>query len=99
MQTSTKLANTRIPSIGGSSVIGQLATATSGSWTPSGVATSFQWFRESSSGATAISGATGTSYRNTAADAGYRLRVRVIGSRAGYISRSAWTTSSAPIHR
>ena len=53
--------------------VGATLTAKVGTWTPASATTSVQWLRNG----TAISGATGTTYTLTAADAGKRVAARV----------------------
>lgn len=74
---STAPVNTSLPSISGTAQDGQTFTASQGSWNPSsGNNFTYQWQRCDSSGnnCSNISGATSTTYRNTSADVGHRLR-------------------------
>lgn len=69
------------PTIAGAVKVGSTLTAVTGTWRP--VAKfAYQWYR----GATAIKGAIAATYRLTNADAGASLTVKVVGSRAGYVS-------------
>ncbi|MFD1210923.1 S8 family serine peptidase [Arthrobacter sp. GCM10027362] len=68
-----------VPTIAGTARVAGTLTAKTGTWT-SGTSLKYQWYR---SGA-AISGATGSTYKPTASDAGKILKVRVTGSKAGY---------------
>lgn len=74
----TAPVNTRRPSVRGNWVEGQTATLDRGAWTGA-TSYSYQWLRCNSAGGgcVAIAGATGTSYRLTAADAGRKVRVNV----------------------
>ncbi len=80
-------------------VTDQAVSVVPGEWDPDGVALKYQWYRRSASGTVrSISGATGESYTVKASDVGYRLRVRVVGSLAGYTSATrytAWTSKVA----
>lgn len=80
------------PTLRGTARMGQVLTATSGSWSGTApIAFAYRWLRcgasggsPDGSGCTAIPGATGAAYRLTRADVGTRLRVRVTASnRAG----------------
>lgn len=69
-----------VPTISGTARVGQRQTALAGTWTPSGSALSYQWYR----GTTAITGAVGQTYTTTAADYGKSIKVRVRATKAGY---------------
>ncbi len=75
-------ANTVKPAISGLAAVGQTLTATSGTWTPVVVGSTFayQWIR----GTTAISGATASTYVLTSMDSGKKISVRVTVSAVGY---------------
>lgn len=79
---------TATPQITGTLTAGATLTAKPGTWT-SGTAFSYQWSR----GGAAIAGATGQTYKTTAADAGRTLTVTVKGTKSGYTA--AATTSAA----
>lgn len=65
--------------------MGQVLTAVPGGWGPAGVTLVYQWSKVHSSGkATPIAGATTAQYQTQTTDVGYKLRVTVMGSRAGY---------------
>lgn len=63
-----------------SNKVGATATLTAPTWGTTGVTTSYQWFRD----ATAITGATATTYKLAAADIGASVTVRATGTKAGY---------------
>ncbi|MBN9612829.1 MAG: tandem-95 repeat protein, partial [Actinobacteria bacterium] len=67
------------PTITGIARVGELLTASAGSWSPAAGNLSYQWLRSG----TAIAGATGASYRLTAADAGRPISVRTSGDAWG----------------
>ncbi len=83
------------PKVSGTAAVGKTLTATPGTWGPSGVSLSYQWYR----GATAIAGATKNTYVVQAADAGSALKVQVTGTKALYTptSRSSANTATVPL--
>ncbi len=84
-----KFLTTTKPKISGTVSSGQTIKAVSGTWGPSPVTLKYQWYRNGS----AISGATGSSYKLTSADKGKSITVKVTGSKSGY--RTAAVTSSS----
>jgi Concanavalin A-like lectin/glucanases superfamily len=87
--------NSSLPSILGSSVEGQILTASPGVWSGSPAPSyTFQWERCNSGGESCsdIEGVTGTTYLLGAVDVGYTLRVRVVATNA---ATSATASSSA----
>jgi hypothetical protein len=74
------LAATPTPKVTGTTTVGKTLTADAGAWAPAPVALSYQWFR----GATAIKGATASTYVLQAADAKSTIRVAVTGVKAGF---------------
>ena len=81
--------NTTQPVISGTPTIGSTLTATQGAWTGSPTSFAFQWVRCPSSGGlpdgsdcAAVGGATTQAYVVSAADVGFRLRVRVTATNA-----------------
>jgi hypothetical protein len=81
----TAPANTALPTISGSAVVGQTLSASTGSWSGGVSSYAYQWRRCDSSGAScaAISGATAASYAVASGDAGFTLRVAVTATNAG----------------
>ena len=77
-------ANTSLPVISGSTVSGQLLSASTGVWTGSPTSYAYEWRRCDATGAgcATIAGATGTSYTLVSADIGSTLRVAVTASNA-----------------
>jgi hypothetical protein len=82
-------ANTTQPAISGTATVGSTLTATQGAWTESPTSFAFQWVRCPSGGGlpdgsdcAAVGGATTQAYIVSAADVGFRLRVRVTASNA-----------------
>ncbi|MBO1753769.1 carboxypeptidase regulatory-like domain-containing protein, partial [Allobranchiibius sp. CTAmp26] len=87
------------PKVSGSVKVGYTLTATPGAWGPAPVSLTYQWYRVSSAGAaTPISGAKASTYKATASDRGYRMKVRVTGTETGYTTayRESTLTSSVP---
>jgi hypothetical protein len=83
------------PTIAGTAKVGMALTAAPGSWSPAGVAFSYQWYADG----TSIPGATGDSLLLAPAQVGKGISVRVTGSKAGYTAvakTSAVTTNVAP---
>ncbi len=84
--------NTVAPSISGTAEVGQVLTATPGTWTGSPAPTlSYQWQRCDAGGANcvAIAGATGTTYVLAQGDLGRTLRIAVTGTNASGNSTAA----------
>lgn len=80
------------PIISGTTKVGETLTVTGAAkanFTPAADSVAYQWYRDS----VAISGATGTTYKLVAADAGKQMTVKVTGTKAGY--QSASKTSAA----
>jgi peptidoglycan hydrolase-like protein with peptidoglycan-binding domain len=70
------------PSISGTRQIGKTLTAVPGMWSPSGVALTYQWYRDSAK----ITKATGKIYKLVKADKDQKISVRVRGTLGGYIT-------------
>jgi hypothetical protein len=80
------------PVVSGTPQVGATLSARAGTWSP--VATlSYRWYRNGAP----IAGATSSRYRLTPADHARRLAVRVTGSRAGYLSSSRTSASTAVV--
>ena len=77
------------PKISGIPKVGKTLSVSSGSWSTSGVAFSYQWTRNG----LAIPGATKKSYKVTATDKGKSISVRVTGAKRGKLSKTVATTS------
>lgn len=89
------LTRTSTPTIAGTARVGRTLTARAGTWAPAPVTLAYQWYRDG----VAISGADGSTYRLRDADWGHRLKVRVAGSRAGYVSVPRWSAATAVVTR
>lgn len=87
--TSTPKVNDKTPRVG------QILTVRTGTWTPSDLTFSYQWYR----GATTLDGATGATYQVQAADLGSRLRVQVTGGKDGLSPATRLTSWTAKVAR
>lgn len=73
----------RKPTISGTRSVGKTLTAVPGTWKPSGVTLTYQWYR----GSARIEGAGGVRYKLAKADKGKLVSVRVRGTLEGYTTR------------
>jgi len=78
------------PVVTGQPAVGKTLRATTGTWSPTPDSYRYQWY----AGSTAISGATGATYRPTSDDAGLRLHVVVTAVKAGYTDAPAASSST-----
>jgi subtilisin family serine protease len=95
----TAPANSSLPAISGTALVGQTLNASPGSWTGSTpISYAYQWRRcdATGMGCADIVGATGQSYSVASADVGGTLRVAVTASN-GYGSSAATSGASAPV--
>lgn len=74
-------------------VVGQKLAVSTSAWGPAPLEYAFQWFR----GSSAIDGATGSAYTVQTADLGSSLKVRVTGSKVGYVSVSKMSAATAAV--
>lgn len=86
---SKSIAAAPAPTLGGTPKVGQVLSARAGTWAPSAVTLKYQWKRAGVN----IAGATGTTYRAVAADAGKKVAVTVTGSKASYTTTSRTSTA------
>jgi len=78
--------------------VDQTLTALPGAWGPAPVALAYQWYRVNTHGKVyRISGATHATYQVKGADAGYRLKVKVAGSKPDYASASRTSKLTARV--
>ena len=93
--TSTILGKltTATPTISGTRTVGYTLTAKPGTWGPSPVTFSYQWYRSG----TAISGATASTYKLVSADRGKTITVKVTGKKSGYATASVTSAKTATI--
>ncbi|MES1169173.1 MAG: 5'-nucleotidase C-terminal domain-containing protein, partial [Leifsonia sp.] len=78
------------PTISGTAKVGSTLTANAGTWTPAGVAFTYQWLANG----TPISGATSKSFTLTSAQLGKAITVTVLGAKGGFVAVSK---TSAPV--
>ena len=85
--------------ITGNAVFGQTLTADTSAVSPAGVALTYQWYRAGMFSDTAISGATGKTYKLTSDDIGYAIKLKVTANQTGYTGTltSASTASVASV--
>ncbi|MEV7769137.1 hypothetical protein AB0O24_14580, partial [Microbacterium sp. NPDC086615] len=90
--TTASFSTAPAPTITGKAAIGSTLTGATGTWTPTPGTFAYQWKR----GGAAISGATATTYRVVAADAGASITLTVTASAPGYTT-TARTSSAVAI--
>jgi len=83
---------TATPTISGSAKVGQTLTAKPGSWT-AGTSFRYAWFANG----VAISGATKSTLKLTAAHHGKRITVKVTGTKSGYLSATKTSAATSPV--
>ena len=89
--------STAPPTISGSPVVGQMLTASTGSWRGQVSSYAYQWVHCDSSGACSkLSGGTSSSYKPVSGDVGYSLRVSVTASNR-YGSSVATSSATAAV--
>jgi hypothetical protein len=88
--------NTGLPTINGTTIVGSMLTATTGSWTNGPTSYAYQWRRCASGACTNITGATGSSYALQSGDAGDTIDVQVTASNPGG-SGSATSSAVGPV--
>lgn len=86
--------NTAKPSISGTAEQGETLTAKPGTWT-AGSSFSYQWLRNGS----AVSGATGSTFKLTEADMGSKVSVAVTASKAGHLPGTATSDQTKIVTR
>jgi serine protease len=81
-----------VPTISGTARSGYTLTAKAGTWT-TGTTLKYQWYRSG----VAITGATGMSYKLVTADRYDTIKVRVVGSKAGYTTATTYSASTVKV--
>ncbi len=76
-------ANTSVPTVSGSPVVGEELTTTDGTWSNSPTSYAYQWQRCAGITCTDISSATSRSYTVTSTDEGFALAAIVLATNAG----------------
>lgn len=102
VQPASRPANLSAPTVSGIDLVGQLLTASPGSWSEDPTSFSYEWFDCSSThSCRIINGATGATYRLSASDSGsmIEVQVRALNVRGPGFAWSALTAvvSSPPI--
>lgn len=90
-----QIAPVSAPVVTGTPRIRQVLTASTPTWTPSGVTTTYAWLRDG----TEIGGATASTYTLTADDVGARISVRATGTKTGCTSGSSRSADTAVVDR
>ncbi len=88
-----KLTKTPAPVITGSAKVGVTLKAKAGTWAPSGVKLTYQWYRNGK----AISKATKSSYKLVKKDAKAVITVKVTGKKAGYTTVAKTSKATAKV--
>lgn len=81
------------PTISGVAQVGQVLTANSGTWGPSGVTLAYQWLRDGAP----IGGATNGTYTVAPEDVGATVAVAVTGSLEGYTSTTRTSAATGAV--
>ncbi|PTL71956.1 hypothetical protein C1I63_03285 [Rathayibacter caricis DSM 15933] len=81
------------PTVTGTTRVGSVLTAKTGTWSPVPTSYAYQWKRSG----TAITGATAATYKAVTADSGRTLTVTVTGSRTGYTTTPKTSAPTATI--
>jgi hypothetical protein len=87
------VANTARPTIAGRPVVGRRLTANAGSWSPTGVSFTYQWF----AGGKAIKGATKAKLKLTTAERGKKITVQVTASSTGAAPATASSRATTKV--
>ena len=87
------LATIPKPKIAGSAKVGRTLTVKTGAWAPKPITLKYTWYR----GTKVIKGATKVSYLLTRVDRAKKIKVKVTGSKLGYLSVSKKSKASAKV--
>ena len=90
--TATLVASGR-PQLTGVPRYFEFLTVPNPGWGPRPVALTYQWFRDGQP----MEGITGTRYQLRGRDIGHRVKVEVVGTKAGYATRRQFTTTVGPV--
>jgi hypothetical protein len=92
-------ANSALPTISGTVVVGQTLSSTTGSWTNLPTSYAYQWLQCSSTGGScvSISSATASTYTLQRADLGKTIRVSVVASNDAGASPAATSAQTAKV--
>ena len=83
----------KTPTIKGTAKVGKKLTAKAGSWKPTGVKLTYQWYRNGKK----IAKATKSAYTLKAADKGTKITVKVKGTKSGYTSATLTSQATAKV--
>ena len=89
--------NTGLPTITGSTVVGQMLTATTGTWTNSPTTYSYAWQTCNSTGSCSPVGANASTYQPVSSDVGHTIEVTVGASNSVGGPVYATSTATAPV--
>lgn len=89
----TEITNTAPPAITGTPQVGEILTASDGTWTPEDVTLAHQWLRDGEE----IADATDSSYELTGDDEGARISVRVTANKDDLDSVSVTSAETEPV--
>jgi hypothetical protein len=92
-QAPVEVANTSLPTVTGTSRVGEVLSGYAGSWDPGDATTSLQWLRDG----VPVAGATSATYTLGAPDEGARIALRVTASRDGYQPSTRTSAATAPV--
>lgn len=93
------IASTTTPTVSGTMAVGKTLRTTGGSWVPSNVTKTYQWYYLKSGTIRTISGATKSYIGLHSTDYGKRFRVRVTASYPGVASKVVTSAWSRPLLR
>ncbi len=86
------------PVITGTAVVGEVLTATSGTWKPNTTTFTYQWYKVNAKGKSyRIAGATSSTFTVSTGLVGYRLTVKVTGKSPGYYTASKTSARTAKV--
>src|SRR5205085_1736308 len=93
------IVNTAAPTLSGYTHVGQVLTATGGTWTPAGTSSAYQWLQCDSAGnnCTSIGGATARKCAVEGGDAAHTIRVQETASKSNYQSVAQNSTQTAVV--
>jgi len=83
------ITNVAAPLVSGTPALGETLSASTGTWTPTGLSFTYQWLR----GGAPIAGATAKTYTPTTADVGRQLSVRVTAGNGSSLSATSAPTA------